>query len=181
MGWWEYQDEEKGHFEFKHVSPGKYVIVFHNSNNSDPDMPYPRTFYPASPDLKSAIPITVEEGQQVLDADIHVSGGSATRTLIVRVHWTETPTPDDVFVSVQAADGSQSFAKKLAPGVFQAVVFRGMHYTIYAEQDCGRHWDGNTSTPIGNRETERLDVDGSDDRTPEVSLSLQDKTCKPYQ
>lgn len=23
MGWWEYQDEDKGHFEFNHVSPGK--------------------------------------------------------------------------------------------------------------------------------------------------------------
>ncbi len=182
MGWWEYQDEEKGHFEFEHVSPGKYIVVFHNSNRPDPDMPYPRTFYPASPDLKSAMPITIEEGQQVLNADIHVTGGPATRALTVRVQWTDNPTPDDVFVSAQAADGSQTFAKKLSAGLFQIIVFRGVRYTIYAQQDCGLRWEGNIGTPIGRRETERIEVDGSDDRTPDVSLSLQDDTtCKPYQ
>ena len=42
IGWWNTQDEEKGHFEFQHVRPGQYIIVFHNSNRPDPDMPYPR-------------------------------------------------------------------------------------------------------------------------------------------
>ncbi|HKW61804.1 MAG TPA: hypothetical protein VJN89_04595 [Candidatus Acidoferrum sp.] len=88
---------------------------------------------------------------------------------------------DGVLVSAQAADGSQSFAKKLSPGVFQVMVFRGVRYTIYAEQDCGLRWEANTGTPIGNRETERIEVDGSDSRIADVTLSLQDATCKPYQ
>src|SRR5258708_39576199 len=83
------------------------------------------------------MPITIEEGQQVLNADIHVTGGPATRALTVRVQWTDNPTPDDVFVSAQAADGSQTFAKKLSAGLFQIIVFRGVRYTIYAQQDCG--------------------------------------------
>jgi hypothetical protein len=180
MGWWEYQDEEKGYFEFQHVSPGKYVIVFHNSNRSDPDMPFPRTFYPAALDVKSATPIAIEEGQQVLNADIHVAGGPATRAVTVRVHWTEKPTPDDVFVSAQSSDGSLAFAERLSPGVFQITVFRGVRYSIYAHQDCGMQWEGDVGKPIGARETARVDVDGSDDRVPEVGLSLQDRTCKPY-
>jgi len=180
MGWWEFQDQEKGHFEFNNVSPGRYVIVFHNSNRPDPDMPYPRTFYPGVPDLNSALPITLEEGQQILNADIHLSGGSNTRTIIVKVLWNQSPTPNDVFVFATASDGSQPFAKRVSPGVFEITIFRQARYSIVATQDCGLRWEGNTGKPIGGRETERIQLDGADIRTTEVNLSLQDPSCKPY-
>jgi hypothetical protein len=180
MGWWEFQDEEKGHFEFNNVSPGRYVIVFHNSNRPDPDIPYPRTFYPGSPDLKTALPITVEEGQQVLNADIHLSDGPETRTLVVRVHWNLNPTPDDVFVFATGNDGNQPIAKRLSPGVFQVILFRSARYTIVAKQDCGLRWEDNVGRPIGGRETERIEVDGADAKTTELTLFLQDASCRPY-
>jgi hypothetical protein len=180
MGWWEFQDQEKGHFEFNNVSPGRYVVVFHNSNRPDPDMPYPRTFYPGVPDLNSALPITLEEGQQILNADIHLSGGSNTRTIIVKVRWNQSPTPNDVFVFATASDGSQPFAKRVSPGVFEITIFRQARYSIVATQDCGLRWEGNTGKPIGGRETERIQLDGADIRTTEVNLSLQDPSCKPY-
>lgn len=177
---WEFQGDERNYFEFAHLAPGKYLIVFHNSNRSDPNIPYSRTFYPGSPDLKSALAITIGEGQQVLNADIHVSGGAPTRSLIVRVQWTETPVPDDVYVNALASEGDQPLAKKVSPGVYQLKVFSGVRYTLFASQDCGLRWEGNTGTPIGARETERAFVDGSDDRVLEIILSLKDGTCKPY-
>jgi hypothetical protein len=180
MGWWEFQSEEQGYFEFDLVTPGKYVVVFHNSNRSDPDIPYPRTFYPDSPDFDRALPITIGEGQQVLNADIHVAGGSPTRRLTVRVNWSESPTPDDVYVTATASAGDSPLAKEVSPGVYQLTLFRGVRYTVFAEQDCGLRWDGDTGTPIGARGTERIEVEGSDNRTEEITLSLQDKTCKPY-
>jgi hypothetical protein len=180
MGWWEFQNEEKGYFEFDHVTPGQFVIVFHNSNRSDPDIPYPRTFYPGSLNLQTALPITMGESQQILNADIHVVGGPPTRSLTVRVLWSESPTPNDVYVTALASTGDHPLAKNVSPGVYQITVFRAVHYTIFAKQDCGLHWEGNTGTPIGARETERTEVDGSDDGTSEITLSLQDKTCKPY-
>jgi hypothetical protein len=176
MGWWEYQGKEKAHFEFEHVAPGRYVIVFHNSNEPDPDIPYSRTFYPASPDLKSAIPIVIGEGEQVLNADIHVSGGRPTRKLVVRVRWNENPTPDDVYLVVEASDHSRPLPEVLSPGVFRITLIRGVQYTISARQACG----GNTSMPTGDRNTDPVAVDGSDDRTTGVSLSLQDEACKPH-
>jgi hypothetical protein len=176
MGWWEYQGDEKAHFEFEHVAPGKYVIVFHNSNEPDPYIPYSRTFYPASPDLKSAIPIVIGEGEQVLNADIHVSGGRSTRKLVVRVRWNENPTPDNVYLVVEASDHSRPLPEVLSPDVFRITLLRGVHYKISARQVCG----GNTSVPTGDRSTDPVEVDGSDDRTADVSLSLQDETCKPY-
>ncbi|HVZ18256.1 MAG TPA: hypothetical protein VG897_14135, partial [Terriglobales bacterium] len=61
-GWWEFQDKEEGLFEFKHVAPGAYILVFHNSNNRDADIPYERTFYPNARDLASATPIVIQDG-----------------------------------------------------------------------------------------------------------------------
>lgn len=180
MGWWEFQDAEKGYFEFDHVTPGTYVVVFHNSNRADPDIPYSRSFYPGRPDLETALPITVEEGQQILDADIHVISGPPTRLLTVRVNWSESPTPDDVYVTARANAGDNPLAKKLSPGVYQLTLFRGVLYTIFAEQDCGLRWEGNTGIPIGGRESGRIEINGSDNRTAEITLSLKDKTCKPY-
>lgn len=179
-GWWEFQDKDDGYFEFYHVAPGTYIIVFHNSNNADPDIPYRRTFYPGSPDLKSALTVTVADGQEFLNADIHAIGYMPTRQLIVRVHWTESPVPEDVYVFAKSSEGGMPIAERIAPGVYQFTLFHGVRYTIYASQDCGRRWEGNTSFPIGIRETEQVTVDGSDSRTPEVSLSLIDKTCRPY-
>jgi hypothetical protein len=180
-GWWEFQGEKDGHFEFDHLAPGKYIIVFHNSNRSDPNIPYARTFYPAAPDLKSATPITIEEGQQFLNADIHVSGGHPTRELTLRLCWNANPTPEDVYFSVLGSDGSRAIAMKLSPGVFRVTILHDIHYTIYAYQDCGLRWEGDTGTPIGARETDRIEVDGSDSRTTDATVSLQDTECKPYQ
>jgi hypothetical protein len=64
-GWWTVQSDENGHFEFDHVTPGLYLIVFNNSNRSDPNLPYARTFYPNAPDFESAVPIAIGEDDQI--------------------------------------------------------------------------------------------------------------------
>ncbi|HEY4837213.1 MAG TPA: hypothetical protein VIH72_01310 [Candidatus Acidoferrales bacterium] len=179
MGWWEFQGDQKAYFEFDHVTPGTYVIVFHNSNRSDPDIPFPRTFYPGTPDRQTALPIIVGDGQQILDADIRVNGGSPTRIITVHVKWTEDPTPDDVYVTVHASVGDSPLPSKRSPGVFEVSVFRDAHYTIFAEQFCGHRQEGNMFIPIGSRETDRVEIDGSDMKTTSLTLSLKDRTCKP--
>lgn len=180
MGWWEFQGEEKGHFEFNNVSPGQYILVFHNSNRPDPDIPYYRTFYPGSPDQKSALLIILEEGQQIVNADISLPGGSETRTVIVKVHWNQNPTPNDIFVFATATDGDAPLAKKLSPGIYQVTIFRRSRYTIVAKQDCGLRWEGDVAKPIGGRETESIELEGADAAATEVNLSLRDAGCKPY-
>jgi hypothetical protein len=44
-GWWAIQGQ-KGYFEFDHVAPGEYVLVFNNRSNRSPDSGLTRTFYP---------------------------------------------------------------------------------------------------------------------------------------
>jgi hypothetical protein len=179
-GWWEYQGEGKGYFEFKNVTPGTYVIVAHNSDRPDPDEPFARTFYPGAPDLNSATPVVVGDGEQILNADIHVKPDKATRVIKVRVNWMDKPVPDDVYVHARASDGEQLNADKVSPGVYAISIFRDEHYTVFAEQDCGLRWEGNTGRPIGQRETPQVSVDGSDERSGEINLSLQTNSCTPY-
>lgn len=180
MGWWEYQGDGKGYFEFRNVAPGTYVLVAHNSDRPDPDEPFARTFYPSAPDLNSAVRVGVGDGEQILNADIQVKPDRATREIKVRVNWMDKPVPDDVYVHARAGDGEQLYAEKLSPGVYKISILRDVHYMLFAEQDCGVRVVGNTAYPIGQRETPQISIDGSDERSGEITLSLQTNTCTPY-
>ena len=178
MGWWEFQGYE-GFFEFKNVAPGKYVLVFNNFNELKPDAPFLRTFYPGVTDFKSALQLDLQEGEQKLNADIHVTGGRPTRELIVRVQWPSEKLPEDIFLSVDASEGDVPYPQAESPGVFRLTLLRGAAYTIHAWQLCGLHTAGNTGSSIGSRQTERVVVDGSDDRTTEITLAFKSMECRP--
>lgn len=76
--WWTVRSDGEGYFEFDHLAPGLYLVVFNNSNTIDASRPYSRTFYPNTADFESAEPIAIGEDEQiggpqeVLNADIHV-------------------------------------------------------------------------------------------------------------
>jgi hypothetical protein len=75
-GWWNFP-KDAGYFEFKHVAPGDYVLVYNPSNRTDERRKFPRTFYPASSDLAHAMRIHVDEGEWVKDVVVHVVAKSA--------------------------------------------------------------------------------------------------------
>jgi hypothetical protein len=76
-GWWTVQSDMNGYFEFDHLTPGLYLVVFNSSNRFDPNLPYSRTFYPNAPDFETAVPIEIgkdeltDGDQEFLNADIH--------------------------------------------------------------------------------------------------------------
>ena len=70
-GWWNFP-KDGGYFEFKHVTPGDYVLVYNPSNTIDVRHKFPRTFYPSADDLAHATRIHVDEGQWVKDVVVHV-------------------------------------------------------------------------------------------------------------
>src|SRR5271165_2453359 len=62
--------EEWKPFEFNHLPPDDYVVVFNPENKEQPDNPFPRTFYPDATRLESSHPIHLSDGQRILDADL---------------------------------------------------------------------------------------------------------------
>jgi hypothetical protein len=103
----DYQGESKP-FEFTHLPVGDYVLVFNRRDQADPDGPFPRTFYPNAPDRSSAQIIHLEDGQQIMNADIHLRRVSMpTRKVTIHLLW-DGGKPQDYYASdviVEASEG----------------------------------------------------------------------------
>ena len=180
IGWWEYQGEE-GYFEFDHLAPGKYILVYNRYNSRDPDSPYPKTYYPGVTDSESTIPIQLIAGEERLNADIYVRGGEATRVITVRLKWQDNPASFGFSsLDVDASRGQTPLQKELEHGVYQLTIFKDAEYEIMGTHDCGLRWEGNVGTPRGSINTEPVTVRGSDEETTEVTLIFTHKTCTPY-
>jgi len=59
-------------FEFKHLAPGDYILIFDYRNQLDAVSGFHRTYYPNAAGFEEAEVIHLARGQQVVDADIHV-------------------------------------------------------------------------------------------------------------
>jgi hypothetical protein len=168
-GWYEAQDRDKGYFEFRNVGPGDYLLVYNNTGRMDADEPYPRTFYPGVPDLKSAKVIHLEGGQKVDDADIKVSGGWPTRGITVRFVAETGELPDINYVAGTSSDGRSTTEQLVSPGLYTISILKGMRYDFHGEGYC--------SATKNNSATESIQVDGSDDSASEFTLTFRGAGC----
>jgi len=168
-GWYEAQDLEKGHFEFENVGPGDYILVSNNTGRLDAEEPYPRTFYPGVADLKSAKIIHLEGGQKFDDADIKVSGGLPTRKITVRFVAEIGEIPDINYVEGRGSGGQSTLEQEVAPGVYSISILKDVRYDLHGQGYC--------SATHKESATESIQVDGSDDRTTEFTLTFRGASC----
>ena len=175
-GWLENQDAVTGYFEFAYVVPGAYLLVFHDSDEADPDDPYPRTFYPASPDRKNAQPVIVEEGQQIVVADIHAGAPRPTRTLTVHLFDGAEPAREDSSVIAEGEEGDQPSEEKVSPGLYRVTLFQGERYEVFAQRACATSVEG--APVIGYLQSHTAQIESSDANT-EITLNFTDSTCRP--
>jgi hypothetical protein len=178
IAWWEYQGEE-GWFEFLHLAPGEYVLVFNNDNEVDPDSPFPRTFYPGTSSLATAQHIVLREGEQFVNADIHLRDGYPTQEVAVHVRWEgEKPSDPIVFVEAKPSHGDRPHAYEVAPDTYSLSLLKDARYTIHASQWCGSIQEGNVFYGAGSLETNTVIVDGADERVPEITLVFPASGCE---
>jgi hypothetical protein len=191
-GLWGFQGL-KGVFEFDHIGPGEYILVFNRLNRMDPNSPYPRSFYPGTPDRNEARFIKLKDGQQLLKADLHVKDGYPTRPLRVQLKWPNGRPPGEVTVMAKAEQGENPAAQKIADGVYQFTLLEAAQYTITAWEDLDpqhaplRHRSGNRTSGTDGADEEctapaRLDappttVAGSDTDTKEITLVFVPPEC----
>ena len=169
--WSEFQDQRdyKGFFEFNHVKPGDYILVFNDLDKIDPDTPFPRFYYPGVRELASAQRIHLESGQQFLDADIRVSGGHTARDITVKLVADEGKLPNMHYVEVSGLDGSSPGEQELTLGVYSISIFTDALYTLHGEGYC--------SATDTESKTEPVEVQGSDFDTKEITLVFKGKGC----
>jgi hypothetical protein len=192
-GLWGFQGS-KGIFEFDHIGPGDYMLVFNRLNRMDPNSPFPRAFYPGTAEQSEAKFIKLKDGQQVLKADLHVKDGYPTRILRVQLKWPDGRPPGDVTVMAKAGQGENPAAQKISEGVYEFTLLESAEYVISAWEDLDpqrvpvhRRVSNRTAGTDGGDEEcaapARIDappttVAGSDLDTKEITLVFATPDCR---
>ena len=111
-GLWTFQGF-KGVFDFDHIGPGEYIIVYNRGNRMNPNSPFRRTFYPGTTDLSEAKPIRLKQGQDLLNVNFAVKDSYPTRELRVHLNWKDGKPPGAVTVMAKADRATTPPPKKL--------------------------------------------------------------------
>jgi hypothetical protein len=180
-GLWGFQSES-GSFEFDHIGPGEYILVFNRMNRKDPNSPFPRAFYPGVPDAASTEPIKVKEGQQLQHVNIKLSEGYPTRPVRVLLKWEGKREPGEVTVTATADAGENPAAHKISDGVYEFMLLESAGYTISAWEDVDPHRPGSRAADAACPIPARIDaapvvVSGSDADAKEIALVFPSPVC----
>jgi hypothetical protein len=180
-GLWGFQGEN-GKFEFDHIGPGEYILVFNRMNRQDPNSPFPRSFYPGVTEQSEAKFIRMKDGQQLLNANIKLREGFPTRKLKVQLKWKDGRPLGEVTVKAQAEQGGNPAARKLGDGLYEFTLLESARYTFSAWEDLDpqhasqRH--GDTSCAIPARiDSDAITVDGADQDAESITLTFAPPSC----
>jgi hypothetical protein len=179
-GLWGFQGA-KGSFEFNHIGPGDYVLVFNRLDRRDPNMPYARTFYPGVADATDACIIHLKDGQDLERVNIRLTERYPTRTIRVQLKWQDGRLPGDVYVTAQADQGENAAARKIGEALFEFNLLTSAHYTFTAGEDPdpgrpGARSRRECSVPA-HIETPPVTVDGAEEKTKQITLEFPSIPC----
>jgi hypothetical protein len=181
-GLWGFQGT-KGEFEFDHVGPGDYILVFNRTDRKDPNSPFPRAFYPGVANQSETSIITLKDGEQLLHANIQTAEGYPTRKIRVQLKWKDGRPPGEVTIMAKADQGENPAAQRIGEGIYDFTLLQSSRYTISAWEDL----DPQRLSQRRGKETcnipARIDadsavVDGSDTDTNEVTLTFPSAACE---
>ena len=159
-------------FEFLRLPPGDYVLVFGSVRNRiDPDNPFPRTFYPSAPDIPAAHVIHLSDGQQILNADIHLPAALPTRKLFVHLLWNGRR-PADYYTPnvIVETEGQRPHPEETAENTYSLNLLLDATYRVHVRAFC-------RSGPIGLAETDGVTVQGGDTSVSDLTLAFRPGAC----
>ncbi len=133
-GLWGFQGDT-GKFEFDHIGPGRYILVFNRLNREDPNSPFRRTFYPGVRKQSETRIIRMKDGEQFLNANIKLRDGFPTRKVRVALKWQDGRPLGEVTVSAKAEQGGNPAAQRIGEGLYQFTLLQSARYTFSAWED----------------------------------------------
>jgi hypothetical protein len=180
-GLWGFQGAS-GVFDFDHIGPGRYILVFNRTNRVDPNTPFARTFYPGVADLDDARPIVLKDGQQLRNVVLRLKNPYPNRSLRVHLKWEATRPPGKVTVMAKADQGDNPAARELGDGTYEFTLLESASYTIAAWEDLNPERGAQDRHSTSCTPSERVDaapivVAGSDLGTKEITLSFASPVC----
>jgi len=170
MVWMESQQKSKtGYFQFNHVGPGDYIIVYNTRGQVTPDTPFPRSFYPGVSDVTKAGRIHVGSGEKVEGTDIHLGVGKPTRPIKILLVAETGKLPDIHYVDAKGDDGFSPGEDEISPAVYEMSLFKDVRYKIHGEGYC--------SATNKKSQTDSIEVDGADSGQSEITLLFKGPGC----
>jgi hypothetical protein len=169
--WMESQESwTTGYFEFAHVGPGDYILVYNDEGRTTPDRPYGRFFYPGVTNVAHAGRIHVDAAEHVSDADIRLGEGRPTRTLKVRLVAEVGKLPDIHHIESRSNEGLLlTGQREFSPGFYEILLFKGVQYTIRGEGYC--------SATGEKSQTNSIVVYGTGNPTSKITLVFRGARC----
>ncbi len=182
-GLWAYQGGT-GVFDFDHIGPGDYIMVFNRANRRDPNSPYARAFYPGVPDVADAQLIHIKDGQQLMKVNLRLNDGLPTRQIRVHLKWEKGRPPGNVTVMAKADHGRNPAATKIGDGLYRFTLLESANYTISAWEDLARQFGATRGKNAGCAPPSRIEaasvaVSGSDETAKDLLLVFPAVGCAP--
>ena len=182
-GLWSFQGS-KGVFDFDHIGPGDYIVVFNRTNRVDPNSPFPRAFYPGVANLSEAAPVRLKDGQTLEKVNLKLRDGYPTRRLRVHLQWAGGRPAGDVVVSAQADAGDNPAAQKIDDQTYDFVLIQSANYTVSAYEDLAPKKGEPSATASDCVSPARIQVSpvvaaGSDTSAKEITLAFPEPGCAP--
>ena len=180
-GLWGFQGT-KGEFEFDHVGPGDYILIFNRTDRKDPNSPFPRAFYPGVANQSETSVITLKDGEQLLHANIQLNDGYPIRKIRVQLKWKDGRPPGEVTIMAKADQGENPAAQRIGEAIYDFTLLQSSHYTISAWEDLdpqhlSQRRGKETCTIPARIDAESASVDGADTETTELTLTFPSLAC----
>jgi hypothetical protein len=124
--------DASGNYEFREVSPGRYVVGVDLVRRMDADVVFPTTFYPGTPDAARATVVQLEGGEQRELEPITLPPARRSYRLGGTVVFADARPASAVFISL--SDGAVPWrqvavgTKTQSDGTFSFVVHEGLSY-----------------------------------------------------
>jgi hypothetical protein len=179
-GYWGFQGAT-GAYQFDHVGPGQYVLVYNRAGRMDPNSPFPREFYPGVASVDKAKPITLKDGQTLEKVNMKLSNGYASRVVRVQLKWTGARPAGDVTVAAKADQFENPSVTKAAEDVYEFSTLDKANYTVSAWEDlapghAARTAKGACALPP-RIDAQAVTVAGDDKATKTITLVFPKPGC----
>jgi hypothetical protein len=124
-----------GRFTFRHIPDGRYYLGVRLGSSVQLDFPYPRTFYPGTPDIARAAVIEVHEGNVLGNFDFQLPPKLASRTVSGKIVLPPGVLIKNAHICLEEGALCESTEEmRLKPdGSFKFTAFIGVRYTLRAD------------------------------------------------
>lgn len=136
MGHWDAAySEEDGSYGFRRIPPGNYVLSIRFDGMTDPQRPFPPTYYPGVSEKLQATVVTIKAGQQLENYDLKVPPLPLEYYVSGTVLWASGKSAPDARVGYGVGHGVAYNVKVDEQGRFSFKAYDGLRLFLSAQAE----------------------------------------------